>query len=74
MKKITLDHNPNAAANAGPRDCQFCLFDPKPAVVDAKSSMGPWGYMCGDCLTAVGPQNVALVTNITNGALKVVLS
>lgn len=27
------------------RNCQFCT-EPTPATWDAKSKMGPWGYMC----------------------------
>lgn len=39
------------------RDCQMTVHEgkpPVPAVYDAKTIWGPWGYLCDDCLTHYG--------------------
>ena len=33
-------------------DCDICQTHP--AVVDGKTTFGPWGYMCSDCFDSVG--------------------
>lgn len=44
------------------RTCDTCT---QPAIVDAKTILGPWAYLCADCLKGHGTRNPQLITNIT---------
>lgn len=50
------------------KDCDVCGLEP--AVVDAKTVMGPWANLCPGCWRAVGTRVLALITNLTTEPLQ----
>ena len=46
-------------------DCTCDICRDKKAVADGKTKMGPWAYMCQDCLNKIGyPKSSGLTTYI----------
>lgn len=63
---LTIKSSKNAIVIGG-RPCDVC--GDEDAVADAKLTLGPWGYVCIECLRLYGPTAPGLITNITDKPL-----